>query len=97
MCFQMKTYPCNRGLKVSAASNCTSQATLEKRGQLLHTLTTGCMIKIFRGGGGRGGGWDGGSSEKHFKWGGGFYKTKMVWSGGSSRPFSIYFSKTFDI
>ena len=29
-----------------------------------------CMIKIFMGGG-RGGGWDGGSSERCFKWGSG--------------------------
>ena len=29
------------------------------------------MIKIFRGGGGRDGGWGGGSSEGCLKWGGG--------------------------
>ena len=29
------------------------------------------MIKIFRGGGGRGGGWERGSSEGCLKWGGG--------------------------
>ena len=29
-----------------------------------------CMVKIFRGGGGRSGGWGGGSSERCLKWGG---------------------------
>ena len=63
-------------------------------------LFTLCMIKRFIGRGGRGrvGGWGGGSSEKHLKWGGwGFYRTKMIGDGEFIRAFSIYFGKTFDI